>query len=111
MSTSINNYFFKYLENEDVKCYCITYPNDSVKPLLLHNLSKHLIPINYQKYSFYSLDELSAQYPILKIENYFSDKKLNRGDVHLTLDGHKIISDSIYNKKIRFHLMDLAPAC
>lgn len=92
--------FFNYLESKEIHCYCITYPKDSVEPLLKHPLSKYHIELLFEDKKFYSIDDLVFTYPNLCIENYFAEKNLNKGDKHITLEGHKIISDSIYNKII-----------
>jgi len=92
--------FFEKLELNAVTPYIICYPKDSVYPLLNHKISKYHIKLKYEDKEFDSTDELVIYYPKLSIENYFAEKNLNKGDVHLTLDGHKIISDSIYSKVI-----------
>lgn len=92
--------FFEKLESLGIRPFVFCYPKDSVQPLLNHRMAKYHIKLNYNDNEFNSTDDLVDSYPLLTIENYFADKNLNKGDVHLTLDGHKIISDSIYSKVI-----------
>jgi hypothetical protein len=92
--------FFERLKKKGVTPYVICYPKDSSDVLQRHDLFKYHIPLTYNNESFNSTDELCAKYPILVIENYFRDKNLNKNDNHMTLDGHKIISNSIYSKII-----------
>jgi len=92
--------FFEKLKLWGIKPFIFCYPKDSVEPLLNHKISKYHIKLKYEDKEFNSTDELVIDYPKLTIENYFAERNLNKGDVHLTLDGHKIISDSIYSKVI-----------
>lgn len=92
--------FIVELEKYDVKTFLISYPKDSIPPLLKCNLGKYHIPLVYGLERYNSTDELSLHHPNLVISNYFAPQNLNYGDNHLTLDGHKIISNSIYNRII-----------
>ena len=92
--------FVLELEKSNVKTFIICYPLDSVTPLLNHSLSKYYVPLVYDGIEYTSTDDISRKQPQLVISNYFAPQNLNYGDNHLTLDGHKIISDSIYNRII-----------
>lgn len=92
--------FVLELEKSKINIFIICYPMDSVNPLLNHNLGKYHVPLTYELNRYNSTDELSKYHPNLVISNYFESQNLNQGDNHLTLDGHKIISNSIYNKII-----------
>lgn len=92
--------FFEKLESLGVTPYIFCYPIESVDSLLKHKINKYHVKLKHGDGEFNSTDELVKKYPLLTIENYFAEKNLNKGDVHLTLDGHKIISDSIYSKII-----------
>jgi hypothetical protein len=93
--------FSSKLKSEyDVETYIIAYPRDAVTSLKEHKLYKNFISLVYNDIEYDSTDNLGRQNPNLVISNYFAPQNLNKGDNHLTLDGHKIISDSIYNRII-----------
>lgn len=92
--------FILELEKSDIKTFIICYPRDSVEPLLNHSLGKYHVPLVHNLEKYNSTDDLSKFNPNLVISNYFAPQNLNYGDNHLTLDGHKIISNSIYNRII-----------
>jgi len=85
----------------DINVYIICYPDDSIETLLNHPLKEYHVPLEYNEKYYNSTMELSNANPNLEIQHYFAKKNLNKGDNHLTLEGHKIISDSIYNKIIQ----------
>jgi hypothetical protein len=84
----------------NVETYIIVYPRDAVTSLKEHKLYKNFIPLVYNGIEYDSTDNLGRKNPNLVISNYFAPQNLNYGDEHLTLDGHKIISNSIYNRII-----------
>jgi hypothetical protein len=83
-----------------VETYIIVYPRDAVTSLKEHKLYKNFIPLVYNGIEYDSTDNLGRKNRNLVISGYFASQNLNKGDEHLTLDGHKIISDSIYNRII-----------
>ena len=90
----------KKLESNDIKTYIICYPKDAASTLLKHKLQKYHTPLLYNGNSYNSTDELGESNPMLIVSNYFAEQNLNFGDNHLTINGHKIISDSIYTRII-----------
>ena len=92
-------YEFKtFLESNGVSVYIIAYPKDSVEVLKIHKLYSNFVTLKYKENEYTSTDDLSENHPMLTIENYFADKKLNKGDNHLILEGHHIIANSIYKE-------------
>lgn len=88
----------KLKSEHGVETYVIAYPKDSIPALKKHPLYTNFVPLVYNGIEYDSTDNLGNANPILIVQNYFADKNLNYGDNHLILEGHKIISDSIYNK-------------
>jgi hypothetical protein len=82
----------------DVNVYIICYPYDSVDTLLSHPLNQYLVKLNYKGMMYTSTSHLVKDNPLLEIQHYFAKQNFNKGDNHLTLEGHKIISDSIYSR-------------
>lgn len=85
----------------DIETYIIVYPQDAINPLKEHPLYKNFVPLVYNGIEYNSTDDLGKSNRMLIVGYYFAEKNLNRGDNHLVLEGHKIISDTIYNKIIQ----------
>jgi hypothetical protein len=88
------------LELNNINSYIICYPKDAANALLKHKLNKYHTPLLYEENSYNSTDDLGESNPMLIVSNYFFEQNLNFGDNHLTINGHKIISDSIYTRII-----------
>jgi hypothetical protein len=90
----------KLKSEHNVETYIIVYPRDAVTSLQDHKLYKNFVPLLHNGIEYDSTDNLGRKNSNLIISNYFASQNLNKGDNHLTLDGHKIISNSIYNRII-----------
>ena len=90
-----------------IETYVIAYPKDSIIPLKQHPLYQNFVPLVYNEIQYDSTDDLGNKNPLLIVGNYFANKNLNRGDNHLILEGHKIISDSIYNRILKDYKIKL----